>query len=465
MQPFFTNDAIVFGLLMVVLGVIFTTTASDKPFWKKFYTYVPALLLCYFLPALLHWPLGLIAYDWYTPDLAEAIGLNSLDGMSYGEINQYIEGKGLEIDEYKSYKGHSSLYFMASRYLLPASLILLCLNIDIKGLINLGWRAVVMFLAATVSIILGGPIAVILITYLFPDLIGLTPDELWRGLSTIAGSWIGGGANQTAMKEINNVSTGIFGQMIIVDVLVANIWMGFLLFGAGRSEKIDRWLKADNSAVEQLTATVSQYAATVKREPTTTSSFKLLAVAFGGVALAHWGASAITNYLDPTEDPDYWEVLLTGWGLNSFLSGFFWLIVIATTIGFIYSFTPLRKLEGVGASRYGSVFIYILVATIGMQMNIGDILDNLGLFAIGAIWMIIHVVILLTVARLIRAPYFYVAVGSQANVGGAASAPVVASAFNPALAPVGAIMAVFGYALGTYGAILCAILMKFAAGA
>lgn len=117
-------------------------------------------------------------------------------------------------------------------------------------------------------------------------------------------------------------------------------------------------------------------------------------------------------------------------------------------------------MEGVGASRWGSVFIYVLVATIGMQMDLSQVLNNIGLFAIGIIWMLIHVGVLLLVAKWIKAPFFFVAVGSQANVGGAASAPVVASAFSPALAPVGALMAVLGYALGTYGALISAFLMR-----
>ena len=136
------------------------------------------------------------------------------------------------------------------------------------------------------------------------------------------------------------------------------------------------------------------------------------------------------------------------------------LIVISTTFGLLLSFTRVRKLEGVGASRWGSVFIYILVATIGMKMNLGEVFQNLGLFAVGIIWMLVHVIILLIVAKLIKAPFFFVAVGSQANVGGAASAPVVASAFSPSLAPVGVLMAVLGYALGTYGALICAYLMQ-----
>tara|TARA_R110002049_G_scaffold53448_1_gene149476 strand:- start:408 stop:896 length:489 start_codon:yes stop_codon:yes gene_type:complete len=152
---------------------------------------------------------------------------------------------------------------------------------------------------------------------------------------------------------------------------------------------------------------------------------------------------------------------LNKYNLTSLNSDFFWLVVIATTIGVGLSFTKARKLEGAGASRLGSVFIFILVATIGMQMNIREVFDNPGLFAIGISWMLVHVIIMIVVAKIIKAPFFFVAVGSQANVGGAASAPVVASAFSPALAPVGVLLAVLGYALGTYGAILCAQLMEW----
>ena len=459
MEPLITNDAVVFGILLVILAGVFTTASSERPFWVKFYTYVPSLLLCYFLPALLNWPLGIIAYDWYDYDLIDALaqqGISLPEGLSYGEINRFLEAQGLDPADYAGYTGHSSLYFMASRYLLPASLILLCLNIDIPGIINLGYRAIVMFLAATLGIVLGGPIALLIVTKLFPGLINLDSDLLWRGLSTIAGSWIGGGANQAAMQIINEVPPGIFGQMIVVDVLVANIWLAVLLFGAGRARRIDRAIGADTSAIDQLVKKMEDYADQVRRIPTSIDLYKLLGVAFGGVALAHFGADLLAPFFGRFEEA------LEALRLNTLTSGFFWMVVLATTIGFLLSFTRFRRLEGVGASKWGGVCIYILVATIGMQMNIGDVLDNLGLFAVGLIWMLVHITVLLVTAYLIKAPFFYVAVGSQANVGGAASAPVVASAFNPVLAPVGAIMAVIGYALGTYGALICSYLMEVA---
>ncbi len=416
MHPFFTNDAIVTGILLSVLAAIFYTSHLPGKGWQKFYRFVPALLLCYFVPALLNWPLGLIS----------------------GE--------------------ESSLYFVASRYLLPACLILLCLSIDIQGIINLGPKALIMFFAATLGIIIGGPIALLMVQYVFPDLIQADADELWRGLSTVAGSWIGGGANQTAMKEIFQVSDQLFGTMVVVDVVVANIWMGFLLYGANVTEKIDRWLKSDTSAISDLQSRVSNYRASIERIPSTTDLFVLLAVAFGGTALAHWGADVITPMMSKH------QATLSSMRLDSLMSHFFWLIVISTTIGVILSFTRAKRLEGIGASKWGSIFIYFLVATIGMQMNISEIFKNMGLFAVGITWMLIHVLILVLVGKLINAPFFFVAVGSQANVGGAASAPVVASAFNPALAPVGVLMAVLGYAMGTYGAIVCALLMQSVSG-
>ncbi len=442
---------------MIVLALIFYTSHLDKPFWKKFYTYLPALLLAYFLPALLNWPLGLISPHWYDNGLADLIagyGLSLPKGLSYDGITEFLISSGVPQAEFTGHQHHSQLYFVASRYLLPASLIMFCLGIDLKGLLGLGPKALIMFFSATLGIIIGGPIALLVISYVAPGLIEGSIDDIWRGLSTVAGSWIGGGANQTAMKEIYNVADNLFGTMIVVDVVVANIWMGFLLYGANITTKIDRWLKADASAIEDLKNRVAEYRASIEKMPTVSTLFVLLGVAFGGVALSHLGADIITPLMRQYKES------LTAYRLDSLMSHFFWLIVIATTFGLSLSFTRAKRLEGVGSSRWASIFIYILVATIGMKMNLGEVFQNLGLFAIGLIWMAVHVAILLFVAKIIRAPFFFVAVGSQANVGGAASAPVVASAFSPSLAPVGVLMAVLGYALGTYGAIICATLMQ-----
>ena len=431
-EPIFTNDTIVFGLLMLALGLIFYSESIKSGFWSKFYKIVPGLFIAYMIPALLT-TLGIIAPEWQT----------------VSESGEIIEHK-------------SNLYFMSSRYLLPAALVLMTLSIDLKAVFNLGWRALIMFFTGTIGIVIGGPIAILLISMVSPETVGgIGPDAVWRGLSTLAGSWIGGGANQTAMLEIYGYNQKLYGGMVFVDIVVANIWMAILLIGIGKSEKIDKWLKADNSSIEELKEKVTKFSNEVKRNPSLTDLMIIAAIAFGTVSFAH----LCSGYLSAIF-VDYVGSIQSATTRNIFTflqSQFFWMISISTIIAIILSFTKAKHYEGAGASKFGSVFIYILVASIGMKMDLAMILDNVGLIAIGVVWMTIHAGLLILVAKLIRAPYFFLAVGSQANVGGAASAPIVASAFHPSLATVGVLLAVFGYAIGTIAAIGCTILMELAA--
>lgn len=432
--PLFTNDTIVFGILMVALGFIFYTSSKEKGFWKKFYGVVPALFVAYFLPALLT-TAGVISPEWTT-------------------VSETGEASA----------GSTSLYYMSSRYLLPAALVLMTLSIDLKGVINLGPKALVMFFAGTVGIVLGGPLAVLIVGSIHPEAVGGEgADAVWRGLSTLAGSWIGGGANQTAMLEIYGYNQKLYGGMVFVDIVVANIWMAIILFGIGKSAKIDKWLKADTSAIESLKDKVSDYSKKVDRNPTLTDLMVLAAIAFGTVSFAHFGADYLSGVFTSIVDG-----IPKGITRNIFTfldSSFFWMITITTIIGVLLSFTKLKSYEGAGASKFGSVFIYILVASIGMKMDLMLIFDNKWLIVIGLVWMSVHAGLMILVAKLIRAPYFFLAVGSQANVGGAASAPIVASAFHPSLATVGVLLAVFGYAIGTVAAILCTVMMQLAASA
>jgi len=409
-RPTFVSDTIVFGILAIVLALIFYTSSLKSARWKRFYIFVPALLLCYLIPAIL-----------------DSLGLIS--------------------------KEYSSLYTMAKNYLLPGALILMTIGIDFKGIINLGPKAIIMFLTATVGIIIGGPLAILIYSYIDPSVVsGIGDQAAWRGFATLAGSWIGGGANQAAMLETYGYNQEFYGKMVTVDIVVANLWMAFLLWGAARAEKFDKWLKADTSSIEKLKVKMSEYQDSIAKVPTLTDYLILAGITFGLVAFSHYAGKAMAGVMGDwlgNESP--------------FSSSFFWLVVLATTGGLILSATKLRKYEGVGASKIGSVFIYILVATIGMKMELEKAVEEPQLILVGIIWMLIHVTILFIVAKIIKAPFFFVAVGSKANIGGAASAPIVAAAFHPSLASVGAILAVLGYALGTYGAILCAEMMAYVA--
>ena len=409
-MPLITNDAIAFGLLMITLAIIFATANSTQPFWKKFYIFIPSLLLCYFIPSI-YSTLG-----WIDPN-------------------------------------SSQLYYVASRYLLPASLVLLTLSIDLKAVLNLGWKAIVMFLTGTIGIVIGGPLAMLIIGVFDPNIFEATsPDnEIWRGLATVAGSWIGGGANQTAMLEVYQPSSSLFSAMVTVDIIMANLWLAFLLYGASMASKVDRWLGSDTSAISHLLKQVQDYQNKIKRIPSLKDLISILAVAFGITAVSHIIGDNIAPWISENA-PRLREFSLD--------SAFFWIVVTATTGGLLVSFTRLRTLEGAGASKIGSLFLYILVMTIGLKMDLMAFFKAPSFFFIGLIWILIHVALLSLVAKLIKAPLFFVAVGSQANVGGAASAPIVASAFHPSLAPVGVLLAVFGYALGTYGAYATAEIMR-----
>lgn len=410
----FTNDAIVMGLLALVLGLVFWTSNMTSGFFRVFYRIFPPLLLCYFLPSMLN------TFNIIDPE-------------------------------------ESQLYYVASRFLLPAALVLLTMSADLPATFKLGPKALIMFLTGTIGVMLGGPLALIVASMISPELIGVDgPDAVWRGMTTVAGSWIGGGANQAAMYEIFEVGDEIFSAWVAVDVIVANVWMAFLLLAANNAAALDRRLKSDTRAVDHLRVKAETYEQEHARIPELRDLMFILAIGMGAMGVAHLAADAIA----PWFGSNYPEL-----GRYSLSSGFFWLVLMATAIGVVLSFTRARKLIAVGSMKTGSVFIYILVATIGMNMDVTAIARNPEFFLIGFLWVSIHAGLLILMAILIKAPLFFLAVGSQANIGGAASAPVVASAFHPSLAPVGVLLAVVGYILGTGAALVTGFMLRAIAGA
>ncbi|WP_105168976.1 DUF819 family protein [Pseudoalteromonas sp. T1lg23B] len=404
-----TNNAVILGLLALILGFVFYTSNLKQGFWAKFYKYVPALLMCYFLPSLLN---------------------------TFG----IVDGN------------NNDVYTVAKYFLLPACLVLLTLSIDLKAILGLGKKAIIMFLTGTVGVVIGGPIALLIVASIMPELLGVTgPEALWRGMAALAGSWIGGGANMLAMKEIYGAGGEIFTVMVTVDIVVANLWMAALLMLAAKHKEIDARTGADTRSIDRLIDKVQQFEAQHARKPELSDLMIMLALAFGATGLAHFAADILVPFF-----VEHYP------GLKKFSlhSKLFWIIVLVTTIGLALSFTKARQYEAVGASKVGASFLYILIATIGLHMDITKIVEAPKYMIIGLIWMAIHIGLLFLVAKIIKAPVFYVAVGSKANIGGAASAPVVASAFHPALAPVGVLLAVLGYALGTYMAWLCGQLLR-----
>ena len=406
-----TNDIVLFGLIAATLGAVFWTASRETGMWKKFYTYVPALLLCYFIPGIYN-----------------SVGL--IDGNA------------------------SKLYNpVASRVLLPAALVLLTLTIDLKGVLRLGPKLLLMYIGASVTVMIGAFTAFWLMGLLHPETVA---GDTWAGMATLAGSWIGGGANMVAMKEVFAVDETTFGQFVVVDVGVGYVWMAVLIFLAGRAEAIDARSGADTRAIEDLKQRLASYQQQHERVASLTDLMVILGIAFGTVGLAHAVAGPASA----------WFGANVSWARQvSLHEPFVWVVVLSTLVGLGLSFTRARTLDGAGASKIGALLLYILIACIGMQMDIKALADRPWLFALGLIWISVHIVLLWLLGKALRVPFFYFAMGSQSNIGGPASAPVVASVFHPSLAPVGALLGALGYATGTVLAYIVGITLRAMAGA
>jgi uncharacterized membrane protein len=406
-----SNDIVVLGLIAATLGLVFWTQSRTSGFWKKFYTYVPALLLCYFIPGIYN-----------------SIGL--VDGAA------------------------SQLYNpVASRVLLPAALVLLTLTIDLRAILRLGPKLLLMYIASSISIMAGAILAFLLLRAVHPATVG---GDTWAGMTALAGSWIGGGANMMAMKEIFQVNATTFGQFAVVDVGVAYVWMAILIFLAGRAKEIDARSGADTRALDDLKQRMASFQAQHARIASLSDLMIIIGIAFGAVGLSHAIAGPLSAWFGANVP---WARAV------SLQEPFVWVIALSTLIGLALSFTRARTLDGAGASKIGTLLLYFLIACIGMQMDIMALLQRPELFVIGVVWMLIHILLLWIVGKLLRVPFFYFAIGSQSNIGGPASAPVVASVFHPSLAPVGALLGTLGYATGTGLAYLLGIILRSLAGA
>lgn len=380
----------VVAFLAAVLGAVFWLSA--RPALEKFFEIVPPVIWAYFIPMLATTfgilPSSNAAYDWM------------------------------------------------STYLLPFSLFLLMITVDLGAIFRLGWLALVMMLAGTLGIVIGGPITFALFGPFFED------PEAWKGFAALSGSWIGGTANLVFIQESVGASASTLAPLLVVDVVAGYGWMGVLIFLSAYQARFDRWVGADTSALDRLNERMAGYER--QRRPAGMADIAVII----GVALA---GAVLARYLS--------GLLPELGGETTIISGGTWAILLIVTAGLLLSFTPLQKLEEVGASRIGYVALYLLLTSIGAKADLAQVLAVPLYLLAGVLWISIHVVILFLVARLVRAPLFFVACGSMANVGGAASAPIVAGVYRPALVSIGLLMGVAGYILGIYAALGCAYLI------
>ncbi|MDP2578179.1 MAG: DUF819 family protein [Candidatus Palauibacterales bacterium] len=388
-----TDPTALFIYLAVVLGLIFW--ASGQPRLAPFFKYTPAVMYAYFVPT-----------------FSTTLGITPMSSPTYDWM---------------------------TRYLLPFSFMLLMVTVDVRAILRLGRMALIMMLTGTAGIIIGAPIALLLVGRWLPG-------DAWMGLAALSGSWIGGTANMVAIAESVGTPSALLGPIIVVDTVVGYGWMGVLLFLSAWQGRYDARVGADTAFIVDANRRLDLQES-VKRPAELRDIVMILAVGFGGAYLCILAGEHLPTLGDPT-----------------IISHTTWAVVLVTTLGLTLSFTRLSRLEQVGASRIGYLALYLLLTAIGAQANLREVLAVPLYLGVGVIWISIHIGLLLLVGRLVRAPLFFVALGSMANVGGAVSAPVVASVYHPALAPVGLLMGVSGYIIGIYGGILCAWLLSLVGG-
>jgi uncharacterized membrane protein len=395
---------------MAVLAVCASICAlvfwsARQPWGKRVYRVVPSVVLVYFTPALL-----------------AAAGVLPSD---------------------------SSVYDWMRDYLLPFSLFLLMVTTDVSAILRVGPKALAVMAVGTLGVVLGGPLAFLLFE---PWL----PADSWKALAALSGSWIGGGANFAAIKEAVGASDDLVGPIIVVDTSVGYAWTGILLFLAGHQARFDRWNRADSTLIQELDRRMSHFQQTFSRPITLFDVSATLAIGFVGAVVAGKAATRLFAVTDP-----WFQTSLPS--VAAVFSEFTWMVLLISTVGIGLSLTPVRNLERGGASKLGYAGLYLFLTSLGAKASLAGLLAAPVLVLVGVVWILIHIGILFVGARLLRAPLFLVAVGSQANIGGAVTAPIVASAYYEGLAPVGVLMGILGYLVGTYAGLLCAYLLSLAA--
>lgn len=309
--------------------------------------------------------------------------------------------------------------------LLPAMIMLLLFQCDVRKIIKLGPKLLLTYAATAVSIMLGFVIT-------FAVLKGVLEAEAWKGLAALAASWTGGSANMAAVQGILNPPENIFGHVLIVDTIVYSVWLLVMFSSVGISDKFNAWTKADTSALSSRAASTgegSEKSSADEEKMDLVALFRVLAIGLFGSALA----TVIGGKL-----PEIGVVV------NSTT----WTILIVSIVGLIIGSTKYGKMAG--ASDVAYIMLYIIIGVIAAGSDFTSLVEAPIYLLAGLMVVTIHFVLMIIYAKLTKTELFSLAVASTANIGGVASAPVVAGAFNRELVPVGVLFALIGAFAGTF---------------
>lgn len=325
----------------------------------------------------------------------------------------------------------NSSYKELKTNLLPAMLFLMLLNANLKEIKKLGFKMLLTFFLASFSISIGfiGMFA-LMSSYFEPN--------AWMAFSALSGSWMGGTANMVAIQGALNLPNSAMGYTLLIDSINYAIWVMFLLACVPLALKFNKWSKADSSLIEKVEKNLS------KRESKSITTHSLFFLLGFGLII-----SLISNSL-ALELPT-----------TSFLTTTTYSVILATTFGIIFSFSFLKDLEG--SQTISTILLYFIVALIASRANFYELKEApLYIFA-GFVILFIHSILMILFAKLFKLDLFSIGVASLANIGGVASAPILASAYSKALIPIGILMATLGYIIGTFGGLMVAKVLEIIA--
>jgi len=338
---------------------------------------------------------------------------------------------------------HSVIYDGLSTYALPAFIVLMLIKVDVPAVVRIMGKGVLVMLMGTAGVMVGGVVSYVIVHRWLSD-------DAWKGFGALAGSWIGGTANMAATKEMLGASSELFGLAVIADNIVYIVWLPILLTSRNFAARFNAWARVPEQRLAAMEEAAEFHAAD-EQTPTMPEYLFLAAV----VASVCWAcialAPGISQWIGAQSD-----VLRPIFGESTTR------ILLVTTIALLLSATPVSRLPN--STALGTALVYVFTAGIGARAEIAG-LAQAPAFVLGAfIWIFIHGAFCVAGAWLFRVDVHSVAIASAANIGAAASAPIVAAHHKPSLVPVSILMALLGYAMGNYLAPLTGYLAKFAAG-
>lgn len=338
---------------------------------------------------------------------------------------------------------NSPVYSGLSAYALPAFIVLMLIKVDVPAAIRIMGKGVLVMLMGSAGVIAGCVVSYVIVhRWLAPD--------AWTGFGALAGSWIGGTGNMAATSEMLNTPPEQFGLAVLADNVVYIVWLPILLASKNFADRFNTWAKVPEDRIRMMDSAAA-LVSDREEAPQMRDYLYLAAIAVG----VTWIAAVLATVL-------FDAMIGIAPNLQLVLSESTWRILLITTIALSLSATPIASLPN--ATAMGTALIYVFVAGMGARATVEGF-GQAPAFLLGAfIWIFIHGAFCLAGARLFRVDVHSVAIASAANIGAAASAPIVAAFHRPSLVPVSVLMALIGYAMGNYLAPLAAHLARIAAG-